>query len=285
MGTLEIVRTVADLRHRVASWRQDGACVALVPTMGALHAGHISLLTLARRQADKVVASVFVNPAQFAPDEDFAAYPRHEAADAEALDSAGCDLLFAPGIEAIYPPNFATRVQVDGLTEVMEGALRPGHFEGVATVVAKLLIQCAPDVAIFGEKDFQQLAVIRRLTLDLDLPVTIVGGPIVRAPDGLALSSRNAYLADGQRIVAPALHRALVEASAAMSIGKGIARAESIAREAILAAGFDTVDYVETRDPETLARSGPGALEAPARILAVARLGRTRLLDNVPVSA
>jgi len=284
MGTLKIVRTVAELRHRVANLRRDGARVALVPTMGALHAGHISLLTLARRQADKVVASVFVNPAQFAPNEDFAAYPRHEAADAEALNNAGCDLLFAPAIEAIYPPSFATRVQVDGLTEMMEGALRPGHFQGVATVVAKLLIQCAPDVAIFGEKDFQQLAVIRRLALDLDLPVAIVGGPIVRDPDGLALSSRNAYLDDAQRIVAPALHRALVEASAAMSGGKGIARAESIAREAILAAGFDTVDYVETRNLETLARSGPGALEAPARILAVARLGRTRLLDNVAVS-
>ncbi len=278
-----IVRTVADLRARVAGWRAEGARIALVPTMGALHAGHLSLIGLARAKATRVVASVFVNPTQFGPAEDFAAYPRDEAADAAMLGEAGCDLMYAPAMEAIYPAGFATRVSVGGLTDSMEGALRPGHFTGVATVVAKLLIQCAPDVAVFGEKDFQQLVVIRRLVADLDLDVAIVGGPIVRAEDGLALSSRNAYLTPEQRQIAPALHRALNAAAAAMTAGEAVHSAEQAATAALMDAGFDAVDYVETRDPATLARLGPGPLETPARLLAVARLGHTRLLDNVAV--
>ena len=257
--------------------------MALVPTMGALHVGHLSLLALARRGADRVVASLFVNPAQFGPTEDFAAYPRDETADAERLRVAGCDLLFAPTVEAMYPPDFATHVRVDGLTITMEGALRPGHFEGVATVVAKLLIQCAPDIAVFGEKDFQQLAVIRRMVTDLDLPVQILGAPIVRDTDGLALSSRNAYLDHAQRQVAPALHRALVEAARSIAAGESISVAEAAARQGMLAAGFDAVDYVDTRDPVTLSRLGPDAVSGPARLLAAARIGRTRLLDNLEV--
>ena len=278
-----IVRSVADLRARVAAWRAEGARIALVPTMGALHAGHLSLIGLARSGADRVAASVFVNPTQFGPAEDFAAYPRDEAADAAMLGEAGCDLMYAPAMEAIYPAGFATRVSVEGLTDSMEGALRPGHFTGVATVVAKLLIQCAPDVAVFGEKDFQQLAVIRRLVTDLDLDVAIVGGPIVRAEDGLALSSRNAYLTAEQRQAAPALNRALIAAATAMAAGQAVETAERMATAALMDAGFDTVDYVETRDLASLARLGPGPLAGPARLLAVARLGRTRLLDNVPV--
>jgi pantoate--beta-alanine ligase len=282
--TPPIVRTVSDLRARVRAWRADGMRIALVPTMGALHAGHLSLIARARTAATRVVASVFVNPTQFGPAEDFATYPRDEAADAAMLGAAGCDLMYAPTIESVYPAGFATRVSVEGLTDSMEGAARPGHFTGVATVVAKLLIQGAPDIAVFGEKDFQQLAVIRRLVADLDLPVEIIAAPIVRAQDGLALSSRNAYLTPEQRQAAPGLHRALTTAAAAMAAGQAVDAAEKAAVTAILEAGYDAVDYVETRDPVSLARVGPGPLTAPARLLAVARFGRTRLLDNVAVT-
>ncbi len=283
MNTPPIVRTVADLRARVTAWRAEGERVGLVPTMGALHAGHLSLIALARTRATRVVASVFVNPTQFGPAEDFAAYPRDEAADAAQLGAAGCDLMYAPTVDVIYPSGFATRVTVEGLTESMEGALRPGHFAGVATVVAKLLIQAAPDVAVFGEKDYQQLAMIRRLVADLDLPVTILAGPIVRAEDGLALSSRNAYLTPEQRRAAPSLYWTLMQAATAMAAGEAVDAAERAAKAALRDAGFDTVDYVETRDPSTLARLGPGPLQTPARLLAVARLGHTRLLDNIAV--
>lgn len=284
MMTLPIARTVADLRAAVAAWRVDTRRVALVPTMGALHEGHLSLIALGRTRGARVIASVFVNPTQFGPAEDFDAYPRNEAADAGKLRDAGCDLMYAPAPSEVYPPGFATRVVVDGLTDSMEGAIRPGHFSGVATVVTKLLVQCAPDVAIFGEKDFQQLAVIRRLTRDLDLPVEIVAGPIVRASDGLALSSRNAYLTPAQRHAAPSLHRALAAAAAALAAGAAVADAERNATADVLRAGFDAVDYIETRDPSSLTRLGPGVLDAPARLLAVARLGKTRLLDNLAVS-
>ena len=284
MTTPPIVRTVSGLRARVAAWRAAGERVGLVPTMGALHAGHLSLVERAREQSSRVVASVFVNPTQFGPTEDFAAYPRDEAADAAMLGEAGCDLMYAPTVDVIYPAGFATRVTVAGLTDAMEGAVRPGHFAGVATVVAKLLIQAGPDVAVFGEKDFQQLAVIRRMVADLDLPVEIIPGPIVRADDGLALSSRNAYLTPEQRAAAPALHRALNAAAAAMMAGQTVGAAELAAVSAALDAGFDAVDYVETRDPASLARLGPGPLTSPARLLAVARFGRTRLLDNIAVA-
>jgi pantoate--beta-alanine ligase len=257
--------------------------VALVPTMGALHEGHLSLVRLAREHADQVVASLFVNPTQFAPSEDFDAYPRDEAGDAAVLASAGCDLLYAPGVGEIYPEGFATTVTVAGLTASMEGLARPTHFAGVATVVTKLLTQCAPDVAVFGEKDYQQLAVIRTLTRDLDLPVEIVGGPTIRAEDGLALSSRNAYLSAEQRQIAPALNRALRVAASAVSAGEAVEAIEARGVAAVTRAGFDFVDYFEVRRADNLARLGPGSTHEPARVLAAARLGRTRLLDNMPV--
>lgn len=282
--TLPILRDRAALRRTLADWRREGRSVALVPTMGALHAGHLSLMRLARSRCDRVLATVFVNPAQFGPGEDFAAYPRDEARDAALLAGAGCDALHAPGVDDVYPPGFATTVNVAGITEALEGAVRPGHFAGVATVVAKLLIRCAPDAAVFGEKDYQQLLLIHRLAADLDLAVDIVAAPIVREADGLALSSRNAYLDQAQRRVAPALHRALRTAAEALSRGASVAVAEQTATDAIQSAGFEAVDYVEARGVDDLARLGPGPLAGPARLLAAARLGRTRLLDNVAVA-
>ncbi len=283
MTDLPVVRTKVDLRARVASWRAAGERVALVPTMGALHEGHLSLVSLGRKKADRVVATLFVNPTQFSPTEDFEAYPRNEARDAELLAAAGCDLLYAPGAEEMYPPGFSTSVAVAHVSDGMEGAARPHHFGGVATVVTKLLTQAGPDVAIFGEKDYQQLQVIRRLARDLDLPVEIVGGPTVRADDGLALSSRNAYLTPEQRAIAPALNRALRGCADAVSKGSSVEAAEAAAIESVLAAGFDSVDYLEVRSAEYLERLGPGPIDTPARVLTAARLGRTRLLDNVAI--
>ncbi|MBL8772820.1 MAG: pantoate--beta-alanine ligase [Phenylobacterium sp.] len=279
--TLPTVRTVADLRARVRAWRREGLTVGFVPTMGALHEGHLSLVRLARARADRVVASVFVNPTQFGPGEDFEAYPRDEGRDAGLLAGAGCDLLYAPSVAEMYPPGAATTVTVAGVTEPLEGAARPGHFAGVATVVAKLLNQCGPDVAVFGEKDFQQLAVIRRMVADLDIPVEIVGAPTQRAEDGLALSSRNAYLSPEERRQAPALHRVLEALLANLRRGDSVAAVESVALDALARAGFQQIDYVEVRDPATLERLGPGPAEGPVRVLAAARLGRTRLIDNV----
>jgi pantoate--beta-alanine ligase len=280
---LPIVRTVAALRAQVGAWRKAGETVGFTPTMGALHEGHLSLVRLARQRARRVVASVFVNPTQFAPGEDFEAYPRDEARDAGLLASAGCDLLFAPGVEEMYPQGFATTVTVRGVSEPLDGAARPTHFAGVATVVSKLLNQCGPDVAVFGEKDYQQLQVIRRLVRDLDLPVEIVGAPTARADDGLALSSRNAYLSAAQRAIAPALARTLAEACTQLRSGAPVAETEAWATAALAAAGFEKVDYVEVRAAEDLARLGPGPVSAEARILAAAFLGRTRLIDNMAV--
>jgi pantoate--beta-alanine ligase len=282
-ASLATVRAVADLRARVATWRQAGERVALTPTMGALHEGHLSLVRLARRHADRVVASLFVNPTQFGPNEDFAAYPRDEARDAALLAEAGCDLLYAPGVAAMYGPGFSTTVTVAGVSEPLDGQARPTHFAGVATVVTKLLLQAAPDVAVFGEKDYQQLQVIRRLAADLDLPVEIVGAPIVREPDGLAMSSRNAYLTPAERPVAAELHRALAQAAERVRAGAPGAQAEADAVAALTAAGFARIDYVEIRRPGDLARLGPGPISEPARILGAAVLGRTRLIDNLAV--
>ena len=283
MSALPTVRTKADLRARVAAWRAAGERVALVPTMGALHQGHLSLVGIGKQNADHVVSSLFVNPTQFSPAEDFEAYPRNEAKDAELLAEAGCELLYAPTAEEIYPLGFSTAVIVANVSEGMEGAARPHHFGGVATVVTKLLTQAAPDVAVFGEKDYQQLQVIKRLTRDLDLPVEIIGGPTVRADDGLALSSRNAYLTPEQRQIAPALSRALRACARAVARGGGVDSAEASAIADVIAAGFDSVDYLEVRSAEYLERLGPGPIDAPARVLAAARLGRTRLLDNVAI--
>ena len=278
-----IVRTVAALRAQVRAWRAAGERVGFAPTMGALHEGHLSLVRLAREHADRVVVSLFVNPTQFGPNEDFDAYPRSETRDAELLGGVGCDLLFAPGVAEMYPPDFSTTVTVSGVSEPLDGAARPGHFEGVATVVSKLLNQCGPDVAVFGEKDYQQLQVIRRLVRDLDLPVEIVGAPTARANDGLALSSRNAYLTPAEREVAPVLARALQAARERLRAGAPVAEAEAEAVAALAAAGFGPIDYVEVRAAEDLARLGPGPITAPARILAAARLGKTRLIDNIAV--
>jgi len=281
--SLPIVRTVANLRAQVAAWKEAGERVGLVPTMGALHEGHLSLIRLALAHADRVVASLFVNPAQFGPNEDLAAYPRDEAGDAALLAAAGCHLLYAPGVGEMYPQGFATTVMVRGVSEPMDGAARPGHFAGVATVVAKLLLQSGPDLAVFGEKDYQQLQVIRRLVCDLDIPVQIIGGPTARAEDGLALSSRNAYLTPDQRRAAPELNAALQEAAARLRAGEPVAAVETAARARLTAAGFARVDYVEARRPNDLGRLGPGPIEGPARLLAAALLGRARLIDNVPV--
>jgi pantoate--beta-alanine ligase len=283
VAPLAVVRTVSELRAQVAAWRKAGQRVAFAPTMGSLHEGHLSLVRLGRERADRVVVSVFVNPTQFGPNEDFEAYPRDEARDAALLASVGCDLLFAPTVAEMYPPGFATTVTVTGVSEPLDGAARPGHFAGVATVVSKLLNQCGPDVAVFGEKDYQQLQVIRRMVRDLDLPVEIVGAPTARADDGLALSSRNAYLSAAERAIAPKLAETLREACARLRAGAAVETTEAWARETLAKAGFARIDYVEVRSAQDLARLGPGPITGEARILAAASLGRTRLIDNMPV--
>ena len=280
---LPIVRTVAELRAAVRGWRAEGLRVALVPTMGFLHHGHLSLVRLGHARTDRVVASLFVNPTQFAPSEDFEAYPRDEARDAELLASAGCDLLYAPSVDEMYPAGFSTTVSVAGVSAPMDGLARPIHFAGVATIVSKLLVQCQPDVAIFGEKDYQQFLVIKRLARDLDLAVEIVGAPTVREPDGLALSSRNSYLTAEERGVAPQLNAALRSAGEALSAGASVVEVEAEGLAALAAAGFGKVDYFEVRNAVDLARLGPGPVDAPARIFVAARLGKARLIDNWPV--
>ena len=278
-GGLDIVRSVADLRQRVKYWRDQGLTVALVPTMGALHQGHLSLVSAALEHADRVVASVFVNPTQFGPNEDFACYPRREEADARLLDEAGCALLFLPAVAEMYPEGFATTVTVAGVTDGLCGPIRPGHFAGVATVVTKLLMQALPDVAVFGEKDYQQLTVIRRFVRDLDIPVAIIGAPTLREADGLALSSRNAYMTADERAIAPWLNRALLGVADGLRAGAKAADLCPKAAEGLLRAGFAAVDYMEVRDAETLAPVE--VLDRPVRILAAARLGKTRLIDNI----
>jgi pantoate--beta-alanine ligase len=282
---IPIVRTVAGLRAAIADWRALGLRVALVPTMGALHEGHLSLVRIGLSRADRVVASIFVNPTQFAPHEDLAAYPRDEAGDAAKLAGAGCHLLFAPAVSEIYRPGAATVVTVSGVSEPLDGEVRPGHFAGVATVVAKLLNQARPDVAVFGEKDYQQLQVIRRLAIDLDLGVEIIGAPTARADDGLALSSRNVYLSAEERGRAPQLAAALADAVGVLRAGARVETAEASARARLIAAGFGRIDYLEVRDAVDLSRLGPGPLspERAARILAAVQLGRARLIDNMAV--
>ena len=281
---MEIVRTARDIRAVTGSWRGGGFSVGLVPTMGGIHAGHLALAAAAKKEDGRVAASLFVNPRQFGPDEDLSAYPRDEAADAARLASAGVDVLFAPTLAEIYPDGFATTVSVAGLSEPLCGAFRPGHFDGVATVVAKLLTATAPDTAWFGEKDYQQLQVVKRLVRDLGLPVAVRSVATVREPDGLALSSRNAYLTVDERRRAPALHRALAALAAAMAAGAAdVAGEVARAAEALRLAGFDPVDYVAAVDAETLAPlTGPP--RRPARAMAAATLGRARLIDNVPVA-
>jgi pantoate--beta-alanine ligase len=281
VSRVQSVRQLEALREALASYRAAGERVALVPTMGALHAGHMALIDEARRAADRVVASIFVNPMQFAPSEDFDQYPRREGTDQRMLNDAGCDLLWLPPVEVMYPDGFATTISVTGVSDGLDGAARPGHFDGVATVVAKLFNQVRPDVALFGEKDYQQLAVIRRMVADLDFDITIIGVPTQRDDDGLALSSRNAYLSDEDRARAVALPRALGVAARTIGRGEDVAAALDTARASLANAGF-SVDYVELVDAETLGSPDPAR---PRRLLAAARMGNTRLIDNVAVDS
>ena len=278
---IEIVRTVADLRARVRGWRNAGARVGLVPTMGALHEGHLTLVRHGGALADRVCVSLFVNPTQFGPNEDYTIYPRDEATDAAKLTALGADLLFAPDVEEMYPEGAVTRISVAGLGDLLEGEHRPGFFTGVVTIVGKLLLQALPDIAVFGEKDYQQLLVVRRMATDLWIPTRIEGVPTVREPDGLALSSRNAYLSDEQRSIAPALHRMLDAVASGVASGTDAVERAEWGEAELLRSGFDAVDYVTVRDAETLAPWQDPT--RPGRVLAAARLGHTRLIDNVPL--
>lgn len=282
---IAVVRDVGDLRSVTAAWRREGRRIALVPTMGALHAGHIALVEAGRQAADRVVVSLFVNPKQFGPAEDLGRYPRQEAADRQRLAEAKADLLYAPDLDAMYPAGFATSVSVErALTRTLEGEWRPGHFTGVATVVLKLLLQAAPDVAVFGEKDYQQLQVIRRLVRDLDLETQIMAVPTVRDRYGLALSSRNAALSEAELVIARSLNRVLAEVVGRLrATPDAVEEAQAAATAALLAAGFASVDYVAVLDAESfepVARAGRGC-----RVLAAARLGSVRLIDNMPLDA
>ena len=279
---MDITRSISDLRRRVAEWRAAGERVGLVPTMGALHAGHMALAAAARKNCRRTVASIFVNPKQFGPREDFSTYPRPEADDLAKLTEAGTDLAFIPTVEEMYPEGFATTISVTGPSEGLCGAHRPGHFDGVATIVAKLLIQASPDAAFFGEKDYQQLMVVRRMVRDLNLPVEIIGVPTVREPDGLALSSRNVYLSPEERGLAPHLYRALREAAAAIAAGTAPGTVLQRAIAELNALGV-RVEYLELRDAASLAPLA-GTPTAPARLLAAVHLGRTRLIDNLAVA-
>lgn len=282
MLKIDVVRSVAALRAATQPHRREGKRIGLVPTMGALHQGHLELVKSARRHAGFVVATIFVNPLQFNPAEDLDAYPRDEATDLNLLAATGADLVFAPNVAEMYPKNFSTEVKVDGLTKYLDGPARPGHFEGVATVVTKLFNQAQPDIACFGEKDFQQLQVIRRLTRDLDLPIEIVPVPTVRDEDGLAMSSRNRYLKPSERTIALAIHREMKRAADIVRDGRAsCAAAAADAAQALLAAGFDKVDYFSIVDADRLAPIE--RVTGPARIAVAAWLGRTRLIDNIAV--
>ena len=278
---LETVRTVDALRRRLAVWRNRGETIGLVPTMGALHAGHMALVRQALNDCDRVVATIFVNPIQFNEKTDLAGYPRNEARDASLLAEAGTDLLFAPSAEEMYPEGFATTVSVNGITDCLCGATRPGHLSGVATVVSKLLLQSLPHVAYFGAKDYQQLMVVRRMARDLDIPVRIAAVPTVREADGLALSSRNENLSADQRACAPALYRVLTALAGRLAEGEEARPVLAHGRHLLQEAGFEGIDYLDLRDGETLASLDHA--QPPARLFAAAWLGTTRLIDNVSV--
>ncbi|MEP2102731.1 MAG: pantoate--beta-alanine ligase [Parasphingorhabdus sp.] len=279
---MQIIRKIDPLRDALGKLRQEKSNLGLVPTMGALHAGHMHLVETAMAQCDAVVVSIFVNPTQFGEGEDLDAYPRQEAADAALLEAAGVDLIWAPTVDQVYPDGFATNVSVSGVSTGLCGGSRPGHFDGVATVVAKLFNQIRPDAAFFGEKDYQQLAVIRRMARDLDFTHDIVGVPTVRDADGVALSSRNAYLTPEQRGQAVALPDTMRDAAEAIGKGGDIASILSDANEKLLASGFHEVDYFELRNAETL--ENITIFEEPARLLAAAHIGSTRLIDNIAVT-
>ena len=279
---MKTATTVEGLRNVVAGWKGAGARVGVVPTMGALHQGHLSLVEAAKANCDRVIVTIFVNPKQFNNPEDLKKYPRDAKRDSSLLSAAGVDLLFAPPPEVVYPEDFATTVSVSGLTSALEGTFRPGHFDGVATVVTKLFLMTGADAAFFGEKDWQQLQIVRRLVRDLNIPTEIVGCPTLREPDGLAMSSRNVRLPSEVRPVAPELHKAMMAAAEAIGAGQAVGDALEAARQALLAAGFDEVEYLELRDAERL--TPLDLLDRPARMLAAAWLGGVRLIDNIDVA-
>lgn len=278
---MQIIRDLTSLRAAISGLRADGSSIALVPTMGALHEGHMSLVAEGGSRADHVVVSIFVNPKQFGPNEDLDAYPRQEARDVAMLEEAEVAILWAPTVDVMYPAGFASNISVGGVSDELDGAARPGHFDGVATVVTKLFNQVRPDVALFGEKDYQQLAVIRRMVADLNQPLDIIGVPTRRADDGLALSSRNVYLSAEQRAAAVALPKALNDAARRIAGGETVAGVLKDAIASLAAAGFGPIDYFELRDAETL-ETLP-MLDRPGRLLAAARMGSTRLIDNIAV--
>jgi pantoate--beta-alanine ligase len=278
--TINVITQLSELRTTVGGWRRENKRIALVPTMGALHEGHLDLVRRAGEMADQVIVTIFVNPTQFAPTEDFGRYPRNLERDYAALNHSACSVLYAPDAEDMYAPGFATRVALDGPATGLESVARPHFFGGVALVVSKLFNRCAPDVALFGEKDYQQLKVITRMTRDLDMPIEIVGVPTTREADGLALSSRNVYLSEEERRLAPRLHAAITDLAQIVSRGGPIAPAIAQTHHALTETGFD-VDYVEVRDAETL--EVVAAHDRPLRVLVAAKLGKTRLIDNVAV--
>jgi pantoate--beta-alanine ligase len=279
---VKIVRTVHDLRKVTAKWRDRRHSIGLVPTMGALHAGHISLVRLAKKKTDRVVVSIFVNPTQFAANEDLSRYPRDESGDVEKIGDADGDLVWAPNVEEMYPDGFSTGVRAGSAAKELEGTFRPQHFDGVATVCAKLFNQVTADVAVFGEKDFQQLAVLRQMVRDLNMPLKLIGAPTKRDTDGLALSSRNAYLSLTERKIAPALYSSISALAKDVADGADIVTGVANAKRRVIAAGFEKIDYIEVRDAETL---GPASTASgrPLRVLAACWLGKTRLIDNVAV--
>ena len=279
---MDIVRTVAELRSHVSAWRKDGLSISLIPTMGSLHAGHLSLMKVGREKSDKVIASIFVNPLQFAPNEDFETYPREENFDILKLVEEGVDLLFAPKVNEMYREKSKTTINVGGLTDCLCALSRPGFFDGVATVVTKLLLQALPDIAIFGEKDYQQLLVIKRFTTDLDIPVEIIGAPTIRENDGLALSSRNIYLDTKSRSIAPSMYSILNQHASNISNGSDIKKSLEIARKNLRDSGFGKIDYLDLRNSQTLEACGD--LKQPSRLFAAAWLGSTRLIDNLAIT-
>ena len=278
---MQILRTVAELRTRVRGWKSDGRQVGVVPTMGALHEGHLSLVRAAKRGCDRVIVTIFVNPKQFNNPDDLQKYPRTEDSDAALLAAEGVDVIFAPGPDEVYPEGFATQVAVSGVSEPLEGTMRPGHFEGVATVVAKLFGMTQADRAYFGQKDWQQLQVVKRLVADLNIPIEIVGAETVREHDGLAMSSRNLRLDPLSRAQAPALYRIMTRVAGQLRDGAPVDQTLAQGREDLLQAGFVEVEYLELRAASTLAPIA--TLDAPARLLAAATIGDVRLIDNIPV--
>lgn len=278
----EVIRTASALQEKVAGWKRSGMLVGVVPTMGALHDGHLSLARAARGQSDRVIVTIFVNPKQFNNPDDLKKYPRTEEQDLAMLEAAGVDVLFAPQPEEVYPDGFATNISVSGVSAPMEGAKRPGHFDGVATVVAKLFGMTQAGRAFFGEKDWQQVQVVQRLVRDLNIPIKIIPCPTIREADGLAMSSRNVRLTEAERAQAPALYAAMLKAQSAIRSGAAIAQALATASDEILAAGFREIEYLEVTDAATLASVSERS-DAPLRMLVAAWLGDVRLIDNIDV--